>query len=191
MKIKKLILIAIISFSLTIIVLSFGKEDAPSIVKQNITIESITANNEAIQIDTSENSLNSIETKDVTTANISDSSKSVVDLKSQKECFNKTSKSSRIIKGSSIEKIKGRKGYDLAGREISTKHFAVRVTTPDNPFRSHKHEQSELWFIIKGNAKVLLDGIEYEVEENDLIILDPWIEHGLSTTSQVTWICLG
>jgi mannose-6-phosphate isomerase-like protein (cupin superfamily) len=96
-----------------------------------------------------------------------------------------------IIKGSSIEMIKGRKGYDLAGRKINTEHFAVRVTTPDNPFKPHKHEQSELWFIVKGNAKVKLDGIEYEVEENDLIILDPWVEHGLSTTSQVTWICLG
>ena len=110
---------------------------------------------------------------------------------SQKESSGKTNLSNWIIKGSSMELIKGRRGYDLAGREISTKHFAFRVTEPYNPFRRHKHEQSELWFIVKGTAKVFLDGIEYQVEENDLIILDPWIEHGLSTTSEVTWICIG
>jgi len=110
---------------------------------------------------------------------------------SQKESSGKTNLSNWIIKGSSMELIKGRRGYDLAGREISTKHFAFRVTEPYNPFRRHKHEQSELWFIVKGTAKVFLDGIEYQVEENDLIILDPWIEHGLSTTSEVTWICVG
>ena len=109
----------------------------------------------------------------------------------QKESSGKSNLSNRIIKGSSMKLIKGRRGYDLAGREISTKHFAFRVTEPYNPFRRHKHEQSELWFIVKGTAKVFLDGIEYQVEENDLIILDPWIEHGLSTTSEVTWICVG
>lgn len=98
---------------------------------------------------------------------------------------------SNIIKGASIEMIKGRRGYDLGGRKIVTKHFAVRITKPDNPFGPHKHEQTELWFIVAGYGTVLLDGIEYEVEANDLIILDPWIEHGLSTTTEVTWICLG
>lgn len=96
-----------------------------------------------------------------------------------------------IIKGASIEMIKGRRGYDLGGRVIITKHFAVRITKPDNPFGPHKHEKSELWFIIAGHGTVTLDGIEYEVEANDLIILDPWIVHGLSTTTEVTWICLG
>jgi mannose-6-phosphate isomerase-like protein (cupin superfamily) len=157
MEIKRLILIAIFSFSMTIIVFSSGKEVPFPIEKQNKQIENSSANREAVQ------RVSSI----------------------------KNNKSSRIIKGSSMELIKGRRGYDLAGREISTKHFAFRITEPYNPFRAHKHIQSELWFIVKGNAKVLLEGIEYEVEENDLIILDPWVEHGLSTTSQVTWICVG
>jgi|GEM_PF-510485 len=109
----------------------------------------------------------------------------------QKDNSGKVNQSQRIIKGSSMEMLNGRRGYDLAGREISTKHFAFRVTKPNNPFRRHKHEQSELWFIVKGTAKVFLDGKEYQVEENDLIILDPWIEHGLSTSGEVTWICVG
>ncbi len=188
MKIKRLIIVFTFSISLTIIALILRKENKPSVEKQNIAIESLTSNNGPIQ--STDNSLNRIEIEDSTVVNKSDRRKAVVNLKSQKGCFNKTNKSSRIIKGGSLEMKKGRRGYDLAGREINTKHFAVRVTTPDNPFRPHKHEQSELWFIIKGKAKVLLDGIEYEVEENDLIILDPWIEHGLNTNSQVTWICL-
>jgi len=109
----------------------------------------------------------------------------------QKDNSGKVNQSLRIIKGSSMEMVNCRRGYDLAGREISTRHFAFRVTKPYNPFRRHKHEQSELWFIVKGSAKVFLDGKEYPVEENDLIILDPWIEHGLSTSGEVTWICVG
>lgn len=100
-------------------------------------------------------------------------------------------KSKYIIKGSSIDMVKGRRPYELNGRVISTKHFVVRETKPENPFGPHKHEQSELWFIIKGKGKLLLNGVEYDVEENDLIILDPWIEHGLSTDGELTWICLG
>jgi len=157
MKIKKQILLIIFCFSLTGIVFSIGKEDAPTIDRQSMTIESVTSTNDDFQ----------------------------------KENSGKSNQSDRIIKGSSMELIKGRRGYDLAGREISTKHFAFRVTQPYNPFRRHKHEQSELWFIVNGNAKVFLEGKEYQVQENDLIILDPWVEHGLSTTSEVTWICVG
>ncbi|MBM1105867.1 cupin domain-containing protein [Aurantibacter crassamenti] len=113
------------------------------------------------------------------------------DLKKENKSETNASVSPRIIKGGSIEMLKGRRAYDLAGREISTKHFAVRKTTPENPFKPHKHEQSELWFISSGKGTVILDGVEFEVEANDLIILDPWVEHGLSTTGEVTWICLG
>lgn len=100
-------------------------------------------------------------------------------------------KSSNIIKGSSIEQIRGRQGYELGGRVINTKHFALRETTPERPFKPHKHVQSELWFIIEGEGKVSLDGVEYDVEENDLIIMDPWMEHGMKTKGKVKWICLG
>ncbi len=96
-----------------------------------------------------------------------------------------------ILRGVSIEMLKGRRGYNLGGRIIMTKHFALRVTRPENPFKSHKHEQSELWFVIDGQGVVTLDGVDYKIGTNDLIMLDPWIEHGLSTTSEITWICLG
>jgi len=191
MEIKRLIIIVFFCFSLAINVFPIGKENTLPVEKQNTAIENISSNDEAILIDKIENCLNSIETEDSITADKSDRGKSVVVFKSQKECFNRNFKPCGIIKGDSIKMKNGRRGYDLAGREISTKHFAFRVTTPDNPFSPEKHEQSELWFIISGKAKVLLDGIEYEVEENDLIIIDPWVEHGLKTNTQVNWICIG
>lgn len=188
MKINRLIIIVFFSFFLAINVLPIGKKNTLPVEKRNTAIENISSNDEAILID---NTRNNIGKEDSITADKIDRGKSVFVLKSQKESFNRNIKSCGIIKGDSIKMKNGRRGYDLSGREISTKHFAFRVTTPDNPFPPHKHEQSELWFIISGKAKVLLDGIEYEVEENDLIIIDPWVEHGLKTDTQVNWICIG
>jgi len=65
------------------------------------------------------------------------------------------------------------------------------VTTPETPFIPHKHEVRELWFMIEGNAVVSLDGINHDVEARDLIAVDPWVEHGLSTTTRAVWICMG
>ncbi len=96
-----------------------------------------------------------------------------------------------IIKGNEIEIVNGRRPYELGGRQIVTRHFVTRVTTPDNPFRPHKHEQLELWFVIDGTATVSLDGVDRVVGSDDLIVIDPWVEHGLCTESQATWLCLG
>ena len=96
-----------------------------------------------------------------------------------------------IIKGSAIPRENGRRPYDLEGREIAMRHFVTRVTTPENPFAPHKHEKPELWYIVDGEGLVTIDGVERPVESGDLIVLDPWVEHGLRTVSQVTWICLG
>ena len=98
-----------------------------------------------------------------------------------------------ITKGKSlpVQREAGRKPYPLASQEVVIKHFVVRVTTPDNPFIPHKHDQRELWFILEGDATVSLNGEEHPVEAGDLIELAPWVEHGLRTESQVTWICLG
>ncbi|MBN1524729.1 MAG: cupin domain-containing protein [Spirochaetales bacterium] len=96
-----------------------------------------------------------------------------------------------IIKGNAIPFQNNRRPFDLEGREIKTKHFVTRITAPDNPFLPHKHEQSELWFILEGNGVVTLEGKDFPVEKADLIILDPWQEHGLRTETEITWICLG
>jgi quercetin dioxygenase-like cupin family protein len=96
-----------------------------------------------------------------------------------------------IIKGCEIETVNGRKPYELNGLEVVTRHFVVRVTEPDNPFRPHRHEQTELWYIIDGQAIVSLDSIDHQVQSGDLIAIEPRVEHGLRTDSQATWICLG
>ena len=96
-----------------------------------------------------------------------------------------------IIKASEIEIVNGRRPYELEGRQIVTKHFVTRVTTPDNPFKPHKHEQPELWFVIDGTVTVSLDGVDHTAGAGDLIVIDPWEEHGLRTESRTTWICLG
>ncbi len=96
-----------------------------------------------------------------------------------------------ILRSRNMPAAGGRKPYPLEGRQIVTKHFVVRETTPENPFGPHKHEQPELWFIISGQALVKLGEEEEAVEPGDLIVIDPWEEHGLRTTGQATWICLG
>ena len=85
----------------------------------------------------------------------------------------------------------GRKVYPLTSSEIAVRHLVTRVTQPDSPFRPHKHQGRELWFILEGQAIVSLDGREHAVEAGDLIELAPWVEHGLRTDSQVKWICIG
>lgn len=96
-----------------------------------------------------------------------------------------------LIKGSEILEQNGRRAYPLGENQIFVQHFVIRVTNPDNPFGPHQHQQPELWYVIDGQALVSLDGREQLVEASDLIIIEPWIEHGLRTESQVTWICLG
>ena len=96
-----------------------------------------------------------------------------------------------IVRSSEIETKDGRKPYPLAGQEIVTKHFVIRETTPDTPFRPHKHEQLELWFIMEGEAIVSLDGVDHTVNQGDLIVLETYVEHGLRVEQAATWICLG
>jgi quercetin dioxygenase-like cupin family protein len=96
-----------------------------------------------------------------------------------------------IIKGSRIQEVNGRKPYPVAGNEIELKHMVVRVTTPDNPFNPHKHEDKEFWYIIDGEGILSLNRKDEKVEKGDLIILLPNIEHGLRTESKIKWMCLG
>ncbi|MFH1486597.1 MAG: cupin domain-containing protein, partial [Chloroflexota bacterium] len=96
-----------------------------------------------------------------------------------------------IVKGSDIETVNGRRPYPLAEPRVVVQHFVVRVTTPENPFGPHKHKQPELWYLLEGQARVQLGQDEHDVERGDLVVIEPWIEHGLRTEIQATWICLG
>jgi mannose-6-phosphate isomerase-like protein (cupin superfamily) len=96
-----------------------------------------------------------------------------------------------ITRGQELPEKNGRKDYPLTSDEIAGRHFAVWTTTPSNPFGPHKHEQREIWFILEGRATVSIDGEESAVQGGDMIQLDPWVEHGLQTKTQVRWICMG
>ncbi len=95
-----------------------------------------------------------------------------------------------IVRGKDLIAENGRTAYPL-GAQRAFRHFVSRVTTPENPFVSHFHEDEELWFILEGEATVTLGGEEYAVGEGDLVVLLPRVEHGLSTRSRVRWLCLG
>jgi mannose-6-phosphate isomerase-like protein (cupin superfamily) len=96
-----------------------------------------------------------------------------------------------VVRGEDIEVENGRRPYPLGGFRVEVQHFVVRVTTPANPFRPHAHEQPELWFVVQGEGEVTLDGVPHAVGAGDLVLIEPWLEHGLHTTSRVEWICLG
>ena len=96
-----------------------------------------------------------------------------------------------IIKGTKDPLQSGRISYDFKGEQVKLNHFVVRIMASDNPFKPHKHEKEEVWYIIDGTAVYLREGKEHEVEGGDLIHIKPWVEHGLSTLSRTTWICLG
>ena len=95
-----------------------------------------------------------------------------------------------IIKGTHGPQ-KGRTVYDLNGFGFDLQHFAVRETTPDNPFVPHEHENKELWYIISGSGFLQIGPNEEQVSGGDLIRIDPWMRHGLRTNEKINWICLG
>ncbi len=96
-----------------------------------------------------------------------------------------------ILRAADIAEVAGRRPYDLGGRPISVGHFVTRVTAPETPFGPHRHEQRELWFVLEGSGVVSLDGTDHPVSPRDLVVIDPWVEHGLRSDSQISWICLG
>ena len=81
--------------------------------------------------------------------------------------------------------------YPIKEHQNIVKHVAYRLTTPDNPFGPHDHEGDELWYIIKGKAMVNIDGKFTEVEDNDLIVCQSGVSHGMTSDSEVYWLCIG
>jgi quercetin dioxygenase-like cupin family protein len=85
----------------------------------------------------------------------------------------------------------GRTLYALDGKNMKVTHFSVRKATKEHPFKNHKHEQEELWFVFDGEGMVDEDGEKYPVKKGDLIHLKSWVEHGITTENEVTFVCLG
>jgi quercetin dioxygenase-like cupin family protein len=96
-----------------------------------------------------------------------------------------------IIRAADIEVAGGRKPYPLGDLRVEVGHFVVRITTPEVPFGPHKHERPELWFIVQGEADVTLDGQVHAAAAGDLILIEPWVEHGLRVADRAEWLCLG
>jgi hypothetical protein len=96
-----------------------------------------------------------------------------------------------IIKGSQLEEKNGRRPYPIADQQGILHHLSVYDTQPQNPFVPHKHERAEIWYIIEGEAFVSIDGREHVVDADDLVLLEPRVEHGLRSESRARWVCLG
>jgi quercetin dioxygenase-like cupin family protein len=97
-----------------------------------------------------------------------------------------------ILKGIKDPENAFRISFDIdTPNAIKIHHFAVRTTTPSNPFTPHKHKQEELWYIIEGQGVYSEDDIDHPVEAGDLIQIKPWILHGLHSDTKIVWICLG
>ena len=96
-----------------------------------------------------------------------------------------------LFKASEVPEEKGRRSYPVGGKQGVLHHFALRVTTPANPFGPHTHAGEELWYIVEGQAVASVGGEEQVVGAGDLVVLPSQVEHGLRTDGQVTWICLG
>lgn len=97
-----------------------------------------------------------------------------------------------IIKGTIDPENWYRNIYNIDKKNnIKINHFVMRTTTPKNPFKAHKHEQEELWYIVEGMGTLKENDIDYPVEAGDLIQIKPWALHGLSSDTKIVWICLG
>ncbi|MBC7235065.1 MAG: cupin domain-containing protein [Chloroflexi bacterium] len=95
-----------------------------------------------------------------------------------------------LIRGSELPEVNRRYDYGVDKLQKQVGHFVIWHTTPDNPFKPHKHALEEFWFILEGEAIVTLEGQEYRVGPRDLIVLPAWVEHGLRTESECYWICM-
>jgi mannose-6-phosphate isomerase-like protein (cupin superfamily) len=89
------------------------------------------------------------------------------------------------------DEARGRTPYPIGEGQDLLHHLSAYHTTPDKPFPPHKHERPEIWYIIEGEAVVSLDGAEHRVGAGDVVVLNPWVDHGLRSESEARWLCLG
>ena len=96
-----------------------------------------------------------------------------------------------IIRGSELPAPRGRKDYGIGRYQDEVKHFVEWLTAPESPFGPHKHERLEFWYILEGEAIVALEGQESRLAPGDLVVIAPWVDHGLRSESATRWICFG
>lgn len=96
-----------------------------------------------------------------------------------------------LIKGITDTEHFGRIIYNINGENIKMRHFAIRTAVPEHPFKTHKHEQEEFWFVLEGKGIAKDGDEEYQVEPGDLIHIQSRSEHGMTTGSKISFICLG
>ena len=96
-----------------------------------------------------------------------------------------------IIKGQVDPAQTGRTVYPLEGRELAVRHFVVRRTTPGNPFKPHRHEKEEIWFVVEGEGVLTRDQGETAVKAGDMVYIESNALHGLRTAGEIRWICMG
>ena len=78
------------------------------------------------------------------------------------------------------------KKYSLDILRDDLYHFLVLRKTPgeekEHPMRAHKHDtHQEYWYIFQGKGKLQLGDEVHDVEEGDLIITPPGVEHKIWT----------
>lgn len=97
-----------------------------------------------------------------------------------------------VIKfGNGEKRPDGSVSYPIKDHQSLLRHVAYRIVTPNQPFGPHEHEGDELWYILKGKAVVNIGGKISEVEEKDLIICPSGVSHGMTSDSEVLWLCIG
>ena len=57
---------------------------------------------------------------------------------------------------------------------VGTSDIYVGGSVPE-----HDHETEETYIIVKGKAKVVVDGIETEASDGDVFLMKPWVKHAI------------
>lgn len=82
-----------------------------------------------------------------------------------------------------IEYPAGRKGRVFVGVNSPLKAKDYVIGTSDiyanGSVPEHNHETEETYIIIKGRARVIVDGEETEASDGDVFLMKPWVRHAI------------
>jgi len=96
-----------------------------------------------------------------------------------------------IIRAADLTAHNGRTDYGISRYQDEVRHLVTWHTTPERPFGPHKHDRPEFWFILEGEAIVMLDGDESRLAPGDMVVIAPWVDHGLRSEGSTRWVCFG